>query len=79
MTAADLVAHAYQNDLLVPELDRAIRGVDDMRLLAVELVKALNGTCEPESDPEESHRLFANQTVSGTSAILMLVMGWLGD
>ncbi|MBL0654861.1 hypothetical protein JD524_09570 [Aeromonas caviae] len=76
-TCSDLVAAIYKNKSFKPELQQAIKSVDDFRPLAEELVKALNGAFKADPDTKNNAKIFTNQKVPDTAVMLMMLMGWL--
>ncbi|MFM5086258.1 hypothetical protein [Aeromonas media] len=76
-TCSDLVAAIYKNKSFKPELQQAIKSVDDFRPLAEELVKALNGAFKEDPDTKNNAKIFTNQKVPDTAVMLMMLMGWL--
>lgn len=76
-TCSDLVATIYKNKSFKPELQQAIKSVDDFRPLAEELVKALNGAFKEDPDTKNNVKIFTNQKVPDTAVMLMMLMGWL--
>lgn len=76
-TCSDLVAAIYKNKSFKPELQQAIKSVDDFRPLAEELVKALNGAFKEDPDTKSNAKIFTNQKVPDTAVMLMMLMGWL--
>lgn len=76
-TAADLIATLKQGGSLSPEIMQSIKGVDDIKPLAAELVGQLDDAFAPEPDPEQNRMMFTNQKVSSTSVMLMALMGWI--
>jgi len=75
-TCADFVTKMWQDGNPRPAIADNLRTVDDVRPYAQELVDCLDAAFKPDPDPEQHHRLFTNQTVSGTAAIGMVIMGW---
>lgn len=76
-TAGDLIAAAYQKGMLKSSLTNQISGVDDIRPLAEELMNQLDAAFEPESDPEQNQKMYANQKVNESAAMLLMMMGWV--
>ncbi|MCQ4053338.1 hypothetical protein [Aeromonas sp. SG16] len=76
-TCSDLVAAIYKNKSFKPELQQAIKSVDDLRPLAEELVKALNDSFKEDPDTKNNEKIFTNQKVPDTAVMLMMLMGWL--
>ena len=76
-TAGDLVAAVYQSKRLSNELSAAIKGMEDIKVIAEELVVQLDAAFEPEPDPRQNEVLFSNQKVSSTAAMIMMMSGWL--
>jgi Zn-finger nucleic acid-binding protein len=76
-TCADFVAGMWKEGKLTRKIASRINNVDDVLPFANELADNLDAAFEPQPDPGENRRIFANQTVSGTAAILMIQLGWL--
>ncbi|MFM5304257.1 hypothetical protein ACET9S_15315 [Aeromonas caviae] len=76
-TCSDLVAAMYTSKSLKPELQRTIKSVDDLKPLAEELVNALDKAFPKNSNEKNNEKLYKNQIVADTAAMLMLLMGWL--
>ncbi|MFD1697772.1 hypothetical protein ACFSB1_00400 [Halopseudomonas phragmitis] len=76
-TAGDLVATVYQSGKLNSELSRRITDPVEARRMSEELVKQLDDAFEPETDPDQNQKMYVNQKVSSTAAIVMALMGWL--
>lgn len=76
-TAGDLIAAAYTRKKLSPELQKAISGTDDMKVMAQELVKQLDEAFKAEPNAEENRKLFSNQQVAYFAAMIMAMSGWL--
>jgi len=51
--------------------------VDDIRPYAQELVDSLNATLQPNPDPDENQKLFANQLVASSIMSAMVDNGWV--
>lgn len=75
-TCADFVAAMWQKGHLKRSIAKHLSTIDDVRPYAEELVECLDAAFKPDPDPEVNRKLFANQTVSGTAAIGMVIMGW---
>lgn len=75
-TAGDLLAAAYQQGSLKPEIANRIHGVSDIRPLAEELVTQLDDMFKPEADETANRKMFANQKVNESAAMLLITMGW---
>lgn len=76
-TCSDLVAAIYKNKSFKPELQQAIKSVDDFRPFAEELVKALNRAFKEDPNTKNNAKIFTNQKVPDTAVMLMMLMGWL--
>lgn len=74
-TAADIYAHFYQKKQLTPAIAARIESVDDLRPYAENLVSALNEAFEKKATKEENQKMYANQTVSETSILLLTMQG----
>lgn len=55
----------------------SLRTVEDVRPLAQELVNLLDAAFKRDPNVAEKRKLFTNQTVSGATAIAMVMMGWI--
>ncbi|SEM31931.1 hypothetical protein [Halomonas caseinilytica] len=75
-TAGDLLAAAYQQGSLKPEIANKINGVADIRPLAETLVSQLDDMFKPEADEAANRKMFANQKVNESAAMLLIMMGW---
>lgn len=75
-TCSDLVAAMYTSKSFKPELQRTIKEIDDLKPLAEELVKALDKAFQKDPDVKNNAKIFTNQKVADTAAMLMLLMGW---
>lgn len=73
-TAGDLVAAGYQNQMFKPELMQAIEQykMEGIKVMANELVTALNGSCEGKKAIEG----VSTTTVGDMSIMAMMLMGW---
>lgn len=76
-TAGDFIATFYQRGNLSPDLADGIRDMDDMHAVADALVAELDAAFEPDPDPDENRRMFANQEVSAVATMVMLLAGWI--
>lgn len=76
-TAGDLVAASFKAGKLVPELANSITGVDDIKLMAAAIVTELDIVFAPDDDPEMNIKIFKNQKVNVTTAMLMVATGWI--
>ena len=75
-TCADIVSYAFQEGFLKPSLRSKIRSVEDYSPYAIELVTFLNETFRKDPNPVTNRQMYANQTVSGTAVLGMIMMGW---
>jgi hypothetical protein len=75
-TCADVVTFMWQEGKLKPAIANRLSTVDDVRPYAQELVDGLDAAFKPDPDPEQNRKMFTNQTVSSTAALLMVTMGW---
>lgn len=76
-TAGGLIAIVLESGRLVPMLSERISGLDDVKVLSEKLVEQLNEAFEPDPDPAQNQRMFANQKVASTAVMLMTIMGWI--
>ncbi|MDQ2216366.1 hypothetical protein [Vibrio parahaemolyticus] len=76
-SAADIYAFFYQQNKLSPSIASNISNVDDLRPYAENLVASLDEAFKPRPTKEENENMFANQTVSETSVILLTMQGHL--
>jgi hypothetical protein len=51
--------------------------MDDLRVLAQELVTQMDAAMEERANPEENRQIYTNQKVSDIAALLMMSMGWV--
>jgi len=75
-TCADFVTTMWQNGDLKRSIANRLSTVDDVRPYAQELVVFLDTAFKPDPDIQQNRKLFANQAVSSTSAMGMILMGW---
>ena len=78
-TCTDFVAAAFQEDLLVTELNNTIETVEDFRPLAEGCVDGVDAALEEISDPEVNERTYANQKVSEIASLVMITAGWIDN
>lgn len=76
-TCADIVTVAWQNNNLKSEIQSKISSMDSVKVLSIELVKAIDIVFEKNPNPEKNKQLFTNQKVSSFAAMLMVSMGWI--
>lgn len=76
-TAGDLFAILMQNGHISSSITNQINGVNDLRGFSQELANQLDDAFEPDPDPEENRRLFANQKVNESAVLIMGMMGWI--
>ncbi|WP_174704259.1 hypothetical protein [Pseudomonas abyssi] len=76
-TAGDILARINNVGRLSPQIAARVNNIDDYKPLAAELVTQLDEAFAPDPDPAENERLFANQTVSSTSVMVLALMGWV--
>ena len=76
-TCADFVSAMWQKKSLKPSIQNQIKSMDDIRVLAQELVTQMDAVMKEKSNPEENKQIYTNQKVSGIAALLMLSMGWV--
>ena len=76
-TCSDFVSTAWQNKSFKPEIQSKITSMDVVKVLSKELVKALDTAFAKETDPKKNTKMYTNQTVSSSTAMLMVMMGWV--
>ncbi len=76
-TCSDIIVTAWKNHYFKPELQSKLTSLDSVKLLANELVKALDIAFSREADPNKNKMMYTNQTVSDSAALLMVMMGWV--
>ena len=76
-TCADFVSAMWQKKSLKPSIQNQIKSMDDIRVLAQELVTQMDAVMKEKSNPEENKQIYTNQKVSDIAALLMLSMGWV--
>ncbi|RUR27716.1 hypothetical protein [Vreelandella nanhaiensis] len=76
-TAGDLFAVLMQNGYITSSITSQIKGVSDLRRFSQELANQLDDAFQPDPDPEENRRLFANQKVNESAVLIMTMMGWI--
>ncbi len=75
-TCADLVTVLKENDALKASISIRITSTDSLKPFAAELVDFLDAAFKPDPDSETNYKMFANQTVSGHTAIGIVLMRW---
>ena len=76
-TCSDFVSTTWQNKSFKPEIQSKITSMDVVKVLSKELVKALDTALAKDPDPKKNEMMYANQTVSSSVAMLMVMMGWV--
>lgn len=76
-TVADLLARAWENDLLAPDVRTQIGTIEDFKPFAATLTADLDEAFNPGENPEGNRDQFANQDVASTAAVLMIMRGWV--
>lgn len=76
-TAGDFVATAFKNELFIPEIQSSLTSTEHMKFLAQKLVEQLDDAFAADPDPELNRKLFANQQVGSSSAMIMAMSGWV--
>ena len=76
-TCADFVSGMWKKKLLKPSIQNQIKDMDDIQVLAQELVTQMDAAMEKRTNPEENRQIYTNQKVSDTAALLMISMGWV--
>lgn len=76
-TAGDLVAGTYKNKKFIPEIQNAITSMAGMKKISEELVSQLDAAFAPDPDPTVNQKLYSNQKVSSSAAMVMMLSGWL--
>lgn len=75
-TCGDLVSVMYKNKSLKPEMQRSIKKMDDIKLLASQLKNGLDEAFKPLSPSKKNTETYKNQMVADASVMLMVVAGW---
>jgi hypothetical protein len=76
-TCADFVSSMWEKKSLKPSIQNQVSSMDDMQVLAKELVTQMDAAMKESADPEENRQIYTNQKVSEMAAMLMLSMGWV--
>lgn len=76
-TAADFLTSLWTKHSFKPQIQTRISSVDDLKPLAVEMVKFLDSATEPEADPQKNKQLYVNQKVSSMASMGLILMGWM--
>ena len=76
-TCADFISSMWIEKLLKPSLQNQIKTMDDMQVLAQELVTQMDAAMKESTDSEENRVLYTNQKVSDIASLLMISMGWV--
>jgi len=76
-TCADLVAVMLKQKMLKESIQEKINSVDDIKFLATELVVGLDAAFKKSHNEAENKKLYTNQKVNETAAMLVMMMGWL--
>lgn len=76
-TAANIYAYFYNENQLAPQIQKSLKGMNDLKPYAQQLVATLDQvyTSTPEADQDPN--LYLNQTVSSTAVILLNQQGQL--
>lgn len=75
-TCADLVFAMKDSGLLKDEITQKLNSIQDYKSYAYQLRTALDAAFKKERDPELNEKLFTNQEVHTTAAMLAATMGW---
>ena len=75
-SCADFTARIWKTGSFKPSIATQISTVDDLRPYAQELVEFLDAAFQPDPDPAENRKIFANQKVSESAAAGMILLGW---
>lgn len=76
-TAGDLVAGTYKSKKFIPEIQNAITSMAGMKKVSEELVSQLDDAFAPDPDPATNRKIYSNQKVSSSAAMVMMLSGWL--
>lgn len=76
-TSADFVAKTWKDQSFKPEIQSQISSIDDLRILADEMVVFIDTASEPQDDHELNAKMYANQKVSEFAAIGFIMMQWV--
>lgn len=75
-TCGDIVSIMYKNKSFNPDLQKSIKTMDDLKLLASQLRDGLNQAFKPFDSPNKNQEKYKNQSVADASAMLAIVAGW---
>jgi len=76
-TCADMVAALWVGKAFKPHIKEKLDSMDDLRVLADELVDFIDAATKKESNPELNRKMFVNQKVRAMGAMGAVMMGWL--
>jgi hypothetical protein len=75
-TCADFFWTLYQGKNFKQTILSSIKSTDDMVPYVEKLVADMDIALSKEQDAKKNRMMYANQTVSGTAAMLMVMNGW---
>lgn len=75
-TCADMVSSAWMAKALKPELQGELDSMDDLRVLADELVDFIDAFARREPDSHLNSTMYTNQSVRDMGALGVMSMGW---
>ncbi|AJC66877.1 hypothetical protein [Dickeya zeae] len=75
-TCADILASMYEKKRLAPSIVSSLKSIDDFKPYALKLADQLDQAFKPDPNVAKNKKLFANQTVSETAAMLLILMKW---
>ncbi|AKP32133.1 hypothetical protein [Yersinia aleksiciae] len=76
-TCSDFLVSFLSKGLLKADIKKNIRSIDDLKPYAVELVNQLDLAFERDPNPAKNKIMFANQEISSSAVMLMMMMGWV--
>jgi hypothetical protein len=78
-SSADIWAALWNRSkqTLSEDVRDSIHSMEDLRPWAEALVNELDAAFEPDADPAENEKMFTNQEVSSTAALIMVANGWV--
>ena len=75
-TCGDFVSHMWSKKMLRPEIQNKINSMDDMRVLAEELMTQIDAATQQDVNPEDNKQIYANQKVTDIATAMIIVMNW---
>ena len=75
-TCADFMTIMWTKKMLKQSILSRINSVNDLRPFAEQLVSNLDDAFKKDPDPAKNRRIFANQKVTETVSLLVVMLGW---